>query len=75
MAVLPLVRLWSVLKLVKLTVKKDAFVTTDTSSADVDVFPSPSAAASMENATIASAKCFFQVESVKNNANAKMMAR
>lgn len=75
MAVLPLVRLWSVLKLVKLTVKKDVFVMTDTSSADIHVFPSPNAAASTENATIASAKCFIQVESVKNNANAKMMAR
>lgn len=75
MAVLPLVRLWSALKLVRLTVKKGVFVMTDTSSADMRVFPSPSAAASTENATIGSVKCFIQVESVKNDANAKMMAR
>lgn len=46
-----------------------------TSSVEISVFPSHSAAASTKTATTVSVKCFIPVDSVKKNASACKMER
>ncbi len=73
--VLPLARVWARLQDAKLSVRRAVPVMRGTSSVEMLVFPSHSAAVSTKIATTASAKCFIPVDSVRRNASAYKMER
>lgn len=72
--VLPLARVWPLLKVAKLSVRRAVPVMRGTSSVEMSVFPSHSAAAFTKTATTALAKCFI-MDSVRRNASAHKMER
>lgn len=71
--VLPLVRVWPLLKVVKLIVRRTVPVMRGTSSVEITAFPSHSAAASMKTATTGLDKCFIPMGSVRRSASAHRM--
>ncbi len=73
--VLPPARIWLLLKVAMISVRRAVPVMKGTSSVEISAFPSHSAAASTMTATTVSAKCFILMDSVKRNANAQKMER
>lgn len=71
--VLPLVRVWPLLKVAKVSVRRAVPVMRATSSVEIAVFPSQSVVASIKTATTKLAKCFIPVGSVKRSASAHRM--
>lgn len=73
--VLPLARVWFLLKAARLNVRRVAPVMRGTSSVEIAVFPFHNAAASTMTATTIWAKCFIPMGSVKRNATAHKMEK
>lgn len=73
--VLSLAKVWFLLKVAKLSVRRAVPVMRGTSSVEIHAFPFHSAAAFTKTATTALAKCFIPMDSVRRNASASKMER